>query len=150
MKNNLILFLTLALTSISCSYEEPITFVRLQEVKVNGVENGDLLLSAKAVFDNPNSVQKKKKKVDIVVLHKGDTLAIVHQTQKLKVPANDQFSVPLSMKIDINKLQKGLLSNLASLISKRAVELEFKGSIKISSWGVSQKVPVDYSEKVKF
>lgn len=150
MRKNLILFLGVLLVASGCSYDEPISFLYLREVKVNGVEDGDLLISAKAVFKNPNNVKGRLKKVEILVIHQGDTLASVHEVNKMKVPANDEFSVPLSMKISIDKLQKGLLNNLVSLISKRTVDLTFQGNIKVASWGISQKVPVDYSETIKF
>lgn len=151
MKNlSLVTLVMLLLIFTGCSYEEPVTFIRLQEVKINGIDEGDLLLSTKAVFMNPNNVRGKIKKVEIAVVHRRDTLAIVRQTGKQRIPANNQFYVPLSLKISINRLQKGLLSNLSNLITRRTVELDFKGSIKVSSWGVNQKVPIDYSEKIKF
>lgn len=135
---------------MGCSYEEPITFLRLQEVKVNGIKNGELLLSTRALFNNPNGAGGRIKKVNIYVLHRRDTLAIVHETNKLKISPNANFSLPLSLRISIDKLQSGLLSNLSSLLQSRTVKLDFVGDIKVSSWGVSQKIPVSYSEKVKF
>jgi len=134
----------------SCSFQEPITFLRLQEVKVNGIENGEILLTTDALFNNPNSGKGKIKKVNIYVLYKGDTLANVHQIEKMNVPANSNFKVPLSLAISINKLQKGLLSNLASLLRKKSVELEFKGYVKVGAWGINQKIPVDYAETIEF
>lgn len=149
MIRNLIIVVVLGVLT-SCSYEKSITFLRLQEVKVNGIKNGELLLSTKALFNNPNDAGGRIKKVNIYVLHRRDTLAIVHETNKLKVSPNANFSVPLSLSVSINKLQSGLLSNLSSLLQSRAVKLDFVGEIKVSSWGVSQKIPVNYSEKVKF
>lgn len=151
MKKKLIgVILLLAIISSGCSYEEPIKFLYLREVKVNGVDDGKLLVSGNAVFENPNKLKGKIKKVDIYVIHKGDTLARVNEINKMKVPANGEFSVPLTMKLSINKLQKGLLSNLVSIISHRTVDLSFSGNIKVSSWGISQKVPVEYAESIRF
>jgi len=149
IRNKILIGLTLIFLS-SCSYQEPITFLRLKEVKVNGINNGELLLSAEALFNNPNSLKGKIKKVNIYVLYRGDTLANVHHINKMNVPANSNFSVPLSLAISINQLQKGLLSNLSSLLRKKSVELEFKGNIKVGVWGINQKIPVDYSETIAF
>jgi len=133
-----------------CKEYEEIQFLRLKEVKVNGVKNGDLLISSKAVFNNPNSFKGKLKSANIYALYKGDTLANVTPVEKVVVGPNTNFDVPLSLNVSINKLQKGLLSNLASLLRKRSVEIEFAGNIKVSSFGFTQTIPVNYKEDIAF
>lgn len=67
MKNlSLVTLVMLLLIFTGCSYEEPVTFIRLQEVKINGIDEGDLLLSTKAVFMNPNNVRGKIKKLKLL------------------------------------------------------------------------------------
>lgn len=145
-----LLFGILAFSCISCAEYQEIQFLGLKEVKVNGIKNGNLLLSTKAVFNNPNDFKGKLKSADIFVLFKGDTLAHVTNVEKLSVAPNSTFNVPLSMEVSMEKLQKGLLSNLAALFKKKLVELEFKGSVKVASFGFTQIIPVSYKEEISF
>ena len=146
----IILFLAIALSTVACKDYEEIQFLGLKEVKVNGIKNGDLLLSTKAIFNNPNSFKGKLKSANIYVLYKGDTLANVTNINKLEVSPNSDFDVPLNMAISIDKLQKGLLSNLTSLFKKKSVELEFKGNVKVASFGFTQTIPISYKEEISF
>jgi LEA14-like dessication related protein len=149
MKNKLVIFLVLVIVA-SCSKYEPITFLKLKDVKVKGIKNGNLDIGAFAIFNNPNKFKGKLKSVNIYVLYLGDTLANVHQVEKLKVAANSTFEVPLSVTVSIKKLQKGLLSNLASLLRKRSAELEFTGNVKVGSFGLTHTIPVKYAHEIEF
>ena len=149
MKNRILVVLIL-LSFVGCKNYEEIEFLGLKEVKVNGVKNGELLISSKAVFNNPNDFKGKLKSANIYALYKGDTLANVTPVEKVVVEPNEKFDVPLALNVSMNKLQKGLLSNLASLLRKRSVEIEFTGNIKVSSFGFNQTIPVNYKEDISF
>ncbi len=149
MKKNLAIFLILT-SFMGCHNYEEIRFLGLQEVKVNGIKNGNVLISANAVFNNPNNFKGKLKSINIYALYKGDTLAHVTHVEKAIVEANTNFKIPLSLKASLSKLQKGLFSNLASLIRKRVVELEFTGNIKVSTFGFTQTIPITYKEEIAF
>jgi len=125
---SIVLFLVIAISSIGCKEYEEIQFIGLQDVKVNGIKGGNLLISTNAAFHN----------------------AEVTNIDKISVAPSSKFLVPLSMGISISKLQTGLLSNLASLIRKKSVELEFKGNIKVASFGFTQTIPVSYKEDIEF
>jgi len=146
----IVLFLVIAISVIGCKQYEEIQFIGLQDVKVNGIKGGNLLISTNAAFHNPNDFKGKLKSANIYVLYKGDTLAEVINIDKISVAPSSRFLVPLSMEISITKLQSGLLSNLASLISKKSIELEFKGNIKVASFGFTQTIPVSYKEDIEF
>ncbi len=149
MKNT-ILFLIIAFSAIACKEYEEIQFLGLRDVKVNGIKEGNLLISANAAFKNPNNFKGKLKNANIYVLYNGDTLAHVTNVEKILVAPNSEFNIPLSMGISMSKLQTGLLSNLASLIRKKSVELEFKGNVKVASFGFTQTIPVSYKEEIEF
>ena len=149
MKNRILVVLIL-LSFAGCKNYEEIQFLGLNEVKVNGVKNGYLQISANAAFNNPNDFKGKLKSANIYALYQGDTLANVSNVEKVSVGPNTDFNVPLSLEVSMSKLQKGLLSNLASLIRKRSVEIEFTGNIKVSSFGFAQTIPVNYKEDIQF
>ncbi len=145
-----LLFLVISISLFSCKEYEEIQFLGLKEVKVNGIKEGSLLLSTKAVFNNPNDFKGKLKSANIYVLLKGDTLAHITHINKITVGPNTNFDVPLSMEVSMDQLQKGLLSNLASLFKKKSVELTFKGNIKVASFGFTQTIPISYKEGIEF
>ncbi len=143
-------FLLVVLSIVSCKEYEEIQFLGLKEVKVNGIKEGNLLLSTKASFNNPNEFKGKLKSADIYVLFKGDTLAHISHIEKITVAPSANFDVPLSMEVSMDKLQKGLLSNLSALFKKKSVELTFTGNIKVASFGFTQTIPVNYKEEIEF
>ncbi len=149
MKRIIIILLVLS-SVVGCKQYEEIQFLGLKEVKVNGIKNGNLQISAKAAFNNPNDFKGKLKSATIYALYQGDTLANVSNVDKVSVGPNTDFNVPLSLEVSMSKLQKGLLSNLASLIRKRSVEIEFTGNIKVSCFGFTQTIPVNYKEDIQF
>lgn len=149
MKNRIWVVLLL-LSFTGCKEYEEIQFLGLKELRVNGVKNGKLLISTKAQFNNPNNFKGKLKSASIYVFFKGDTLAHVTHIDKIPVAPNSNFSVPLALEASMDKLQKGLFSNLASLLRKKSVELEFKGDIKVSSFGFTQMIPISYKEEIEF
>ncbi|MCF6353317.1 MAG: LEA type 2 family protein [Cyclobacteriaceae bacterium] len=148
--NKKLLFLVISISLFSCKEYEEIQFLGLKEVKVNGIKEGNLLLSTKASFNNPNNFKGKLKSADIYVLFKGDTLAHISHIEKIAVAPSANFDVPLSMEISMDQLQKGLLSNLSALFKKKSVELTFTGNIKVASFGFTQTIPVNYKEEIEF
>ena len=146
----ILLFGVIIFSAMGCKEYEEIQFLGLKEVKVNGIRNGNLLLSTNAEFNNPNKFKGKLKSASIYVLLKGDTLAHVTNVDKLVVAPNSKFIVPLTMEVSMDKLQKGLFSNLTALFKKKSVELEFKGNMKVASFGFTQTIPVSYKEEISF
>lgn len=150
MKKSIFVFVLLvSLVGCHSNYEE-IQFLRLKDVKVKGISDGDLKVSTIAVFHNPNKFKGKLKSVNISVFYKGEKLADVEHLDRLTVKPESNFDVPLTLAVSMDKLQKGLLSNLASLLRKRSVELEFKGDIKVGTFGFSQNIPVNYKQELQF
>ena len=141
--------IVIALTSIGCSFDEPIVFRGVKGVKVLGIRDGNVELEAIAKFSNPNEVSGKLKKVDIAVVMEEDTLARLTQKENLRIDKNSSFEVPIRVQLSLNDLQGGVLGNILSIIGGKKINLRFVGSIKVSSWGVTRKVPVDFESEVK-
>ena len=144
-----ILPLLLLVGSMSCSFDEPIIFRGVKSVKVLGIKDGMVELEAVARFNNPNEMSGKLKKVNIAVLLKQDTLALLTQRENLRIEKNANFEVPIRAQLSLADLQGDILSNLLSIIGGRNISLRFVGEIKISSWGVNRHVPVDFESEVK-
>jgi len=135
---------------VGCSFKDPITFTKIEGVKLAGINSTYLNLKAEAVFNNPNTVRGKLKRVELVVMIKQDTVALLSQIESLKIQKESEFRVPLNIKLAMKDLQKGLLSNALSLLTKKKADLRFAGTIKVSTAGFTRNVPVDYVVHVTF
>jgi hypothetical protein len=80
---------------------------------------------------------------------KDKVLAHISQTEKFTIEKNSSFTIPFDASIAIEDLQSGFLDNLMAIVSGKKVKLQFVGEIKVSTWGITQKVPVSYYVEVK-
>jgi LEA14-like dessication related protein len=142
-------FVILSLLFISCTFEEDVKFEQIKNIKLAGVADGRVNLTAEADFYNPNSISGKLKSIDIEVLLKDKSLARITQTEHFEIAKNSKFSIPINVSFAMADIQSGFLDNLLSIVSGNKLKLQFKGEIKVSTWGFTQTVPVNYFEEVK-
>lgn len=132
-----------------CKFEEPVTFKQIDKVEIESIRDGMVNLSAVAIFQNPNEIKGKLKDVNILVDLDGKTLATITQSEALKIEANAEFRIPINIQFAMEDVQQGLLKNLMNILSGNYMKLHFVGDIKVSTFGFTQKVEVDYYEEVK-
>ena len=145
IKAYLLIFILLS----SCTFEENVKFEQIKNVKLDGVKDGMVNLTADADFYNPNNVTGKLKTVDLEVLLKDKSLARITQTNHFKIDKNANFSIPINVSFAMADLQENFLDNLLAIVSGNKLTLHFKGEIKVSTWGFTQTVPVSYYEEVR-
>jgi len=133
----------------SCTFEEDVQFEQIKNVKIVGIKDGMLNLVAEADFYNPNNVSGKLKTIDLEVLLKDKSLAQITQVQSFKIEKNAKFSIPINVSFAMADIQNGFLENLLTIVSGKKLKLQFKGEIKVSTWGFAQTVPVSYYVQVK-
>ena len=142
-----LLFILILLSS--CTFEENIKFEQIKNVKLVGVKDGMVNLTADADFYNPNDISGKLKSVDLEVLLKDKSLARITQTNHFKIGKNADFSIPINVSFAMEDLQEDFLDNLLAIVTGNKLTLHFKGEIKVSTWGFTQTVPVSYYEEVR-
>ncbi len=128
----------------SCAFEENVKFEQIKNVKLAGVKDGMVNLTADADFYNPNDISGKLKSIDLEVLLKDKSLARITQTNHFKIDKNANFSIPINVSFAMADLQENFLDNLLAIVSGNKLTLHFKGEIKVSTWGFNQTVPVSY------
>ena len=133
----------------ACTFEENVKFEQIRNVKLAGVKDGMVNLTAEADFYNPNNVSGKLKSIDIEVLLKDKSLARITQTKHFKIEKNADFSIPINVSFAMKDLQNGFLNNLLTIVSGKKLMIHFKGEIKVSTWGFTQTVPVSYYEEIR-
>ena len=138
-----------AITLFGCKFEENVEFRKIDNVKVESIVDGVVNLSGEADFYNPNEISGKLKSIELEVALDEKVLAKISQSNKLKIGQEALFTVPFKAQFKLEDVQDGLLSNLMNIIRGNKIKLHFRGEIKVSTWGFTQKVPVEYYEEVK-
>ncbi len=82
--------------------KEDIVLRQIKDVVVDATS--DPMLKANAIFYNPNSMRGKLKKIKVDIFLNGKKAASVDQELKTTIPANDEFTVPIEVKLAIKEL----------------------------------------------
>jgi LEA14-like dessication related protein len=145
-RNFVFLFFLLLVLVTGCKRpKEDIVLRQIKDVVVDA--SSDPLLKANAIFYNPNSMRGKLRKIKVDVYVNGKKAASVDQDLKTVIPANNEFTVPIEVKLAIKEL--GFMDTLLGMIGGKTFEVRYEGSLKLSYHGVPINVPVNYKDEIK-
>ena len=125
--------------------DQPIVLKRIKDVVVDATT--DPMLKAKVVFHNPNNVRMRLRKIKIDIIINGKKTGEVDQDLKMVIPARDEFTVPLEVKLAMKEM--GFLDTIFSMLGGKKFAVQYKGVLKLSYHGVPIRVPVDYNDEIK-
>lgn len=144
--------LTLGLASCG-GFEEP-TVDRIEKVDIEELTASRVVGTAEMVLKNPNPFALDLAAADLVAIADGVQLATIKQTYDTEMPANAEFKMPIRLEMDLQKLYEndplGAISKGIQIVSKRELELNFKGTINVGKGSAKVAVPIDQVELVKF
>ncbi len=89
----------------------------------------------------------KLKDVSVDILVDGNKSAEVKQHLNFPVPAQSDFSVPITANLTLK--EGGLLNTVFGLLGGKKYEVVFTGYIRIGVRGISIKVPVSQKQEIK-
>ncbi|MDD7914468.1 LEA type 2 family protein [Polaribacter ponticola] len=148
-------FLALTLIFFTCSVKKPPVFLKVDDVKVISFASDTIRLEAKAFFKNPNDVGGSISTDEIKVIVNGTEIAQV-SSDEFKVPARDEFSIPLKVVIPAKRIfesnKNGVLGGLLNSILTKKVRIQFKGNLKYAVFGLKKEFLINKTEdlKIKF
>jgi hypothetical protein len=145
----LIILSTLCLLFFNCTINEKPQFIGLENIKVLESTSKFVIITADAMFINPNDIGGDLKTDDIKVFVNDNEMATI-SSESFKVPAKKEFSIPIKTKVPTDSLfsNKNLSGLIGSLFSKK-VKVHYKGSIKYSSFGFYYTYIVDETDDIK-
>lgn len=145
----IIILLTVLLTLANCSVREKPVFLRLENIKVLESTSTYLMVSANAVFMNPNDIGGELRSDGIKVYVNDNQMANV-SSEAFQVPAKKEFSIPLKANIPLDSLfsDKNLSGLLGSLFN-RNIKVQYKGDIKYKALGFTYTYDIDKTESIK-
>jgi LEA14-like dessication related protein len=125
--------------------KEDIVLRQIKDIVVDATS--DPMLKANAIFYNPNSTRGKLRRINVDIFVNGKKAASVNQDLKTIIPANNEFSVPIEVKLAIKEL--GFMDTLLGMIGGKKFEVRYEGSLKLSYHGFPINVPVNYKDEVR-
>jgi LEA14-like dessication related protein len=125
--------------------KEDIVLRQIKDIVVDATS--DPMLKANAIFYNPNSMRGKLRRINVDIFVNGKKAASVNQDLKTIIPANNEFSVPIEVKLAIKEL--GFMDTLLGMIGGKKFEVRYEGSLKLSYHGFPINVPVNYKDEVR-
>ncbi len=148
----IILIITILAFTTSCNFKKKPEFQRIDNVGVIEANLSEVSLKADAVFKNLNHLGGKLKTDNIDVFIDNQLIAKV-SSEEFKVPARDEFTIPLMVKFDASKLingnKNGLLGSLVKQLLNQKVNVQFKGELSYTIAGFKAVYPIDHIEEIE-
>ncbi|MFK7812287.1 MAG: hypothetical protein AB8B59_07315 [Maribacter sp.] len=138
--------------AVSCKLKEKPEFVRVNTIDVIHADLQKVQLKAEAVFMNHNRLGGTlyTDSIDVFV---DDNLIAKVSSKEFKVPAKDEFVVPLLVNFDTSKLieseNNNLLGSLLKQFLNKKINVRFKGDLTYKVAGFSSSYPIDHIEEVQ-
>lgn len=125
--------------------EEAVVLRQIRDVVVDATT--DPVLKANAIFYNPNNMRGKLKKINVEIFVDGKKAATINQHLKSVIPARNEFSIPLEVKISLKEL--GFMDTLLGVLGGKRFEVRYEGVLKFTYRGVPFQVPVKYKDEIR-
>ncbi len=149
---NILYFLLIFLLVFGCSVQKEPVFVKVDNVKVVSFASDTIKLKATAFFENPNDVGGKISTDDLAVFVNDIEVAQIF-SEDFKVPARDNFSIPLIAHIPtknfLNSNKNGMLEGLINSFISQKINVRIKGNLEYVVFGFKRDFLVDKREEIK-
>ncbi len=147
MKKLIPLFAVILLLA-SCEAPQSVEFKNINNVKIKSFNlKGNVKLTADAHFFNPNAIGVNVTGADFDVFVDDKNVGKINQQDvKVSVPANADFTVPITASIPLTKVVEDAGGLLDRLFKKKEVNLKMDGYIWVSIAGAQAKVPFTYED----
>ena len=148
-KFTLLLFI---IASTSCAVKQKPTFIKVDNIKLITANSTKITVSADALFNNPNVIGGRLNTEGVQVYVNDISFGRI-ETEEFKVPANDNFTVPLKIELKtkdlLNKDPNGFLNGLLNSVLNRSLKVRYEGVIQFKSFGINHSYLINKTETVK-
>lgn len=98
------------------------------------------------VYFNPNNFGLELKRTDLDIFINGNYLGHTSQEYQIHIPRKDEFTLPLTIEVDMKNAYKNALPALFG----QEVLIKVTGKVKLGKANVYKSFPVNYEGKQKF
>jgi LEA14-like dessication related protein len=143
MKKLFFLITIISIFAIACKKPQGFDYRDVRNIKINKLGFDVTTLTMDLVYFNPNSFGVTLKNVDCDIFINKNYLGHYKLDTIMKIEKKSEFSLP--SKININ--MKNVYKNAFTVLFNKEIELNVKGSSKVSKLGININVPFDYTGK---
>jgi hypothetical protein len=148
-KVTLLLFI---IASTSCGIKQKPKFIKVDNIKFITASSTKVILSANALFNNPNLIGGRLN-TDGVQVYVNDISFGKIETEKFKVPAAADFTIPLKIQINTKDLfdkdPNGFLNGLLKSVLNRTLKVRYEGTIQFKALGINHSYLINKTETIK-
>jgi hypothetical protein len=148
MKQGLFFSMLVLVGLSSCQKPESPQFKYLDNVVVNLESLTSANLHAEAILHNPNKNTITIKSADIDIIVDEKIIAVLEQDFDIKANGNEDFMIPLDVKIKLRDLNLNTIGSALGLLGDNGQEIHYLGKIKVKAYGVPFSVKVDYKDNI--
>lgn len=146
------IILAFSVALICCKSAQEPEFIRISSVRPLLVNKDTVSLSCSVLYMNPNPISGKliESEVDIYVNDVFVTKA--KQEYDIEISSNDEFTLPLNLKVPIKSIigeKQSILDNVIRTIMTRTFEIRYDGKAKVNLGGYKVSMPIQKKEVVK-
>ncbi len=141
---NCCIFLLLLITS--CKRPQGFDYRDVKNIKLEKLGFDSTTLKMDLVYFNPNNFGVVLKNVDCEIYVDKKYLGHYNLDTIMQIEKKSEFALPSTIKLSMQNIYK----NALNLLFSKAVELNVKGTTKISKMGITITVPFDYTNMHQF
>lgn len=148
MKRGLFFLALVVIGLSSCNKPESPQFKYLDNIVVELESLSTANLHAEAVLFNPNKNTITIKGADIDIMMDDKVIAVLEENYDIKAVGNEEFLVPLDVKIRLKDLNLNAIGSALGLLGDSGQEIRYLGKIRVKAYGVPFSVKVDYKDNI--
>jgi LEA14-like dessication related protein len=140
--------LVLVLASLAflsgCQKPKDLVFKDFKNLAVDKLSFAGAKLKVDLIYYNPNNFSLQLNRTDLDIFVDSTFLGHSSQNVQITVPKRNDFTLPLTVDLDVKNLLKNGMTGLSSYFNKD-VKIRFLGSVKLGKAGVYKSFKVDYT-----
>jgi LEA14-like dessication related protein len=143
MKKTVLLAVILGVIFFSCKKPQGFDYRDVRNMKIEKIGFDKTSLKMDLIYFNPNNFGVTLKNVDCDIYIDNNFLGHYKLDTIMKIEKRSEFSLPSNIQVEMKNVYKNALSVLVN----KEIELNVKGSSKVSKFGITINVPFDYKGK---
>jgi hypothetical protein len=129
----------------ACKAPKELVYKDFNSFSVNKLGFGSSAVKMNLVYYNPNNFGLQLKRTELDIYLDGTYLGHTTQEHQVTIPKRSDFSIPVSVDVDMKNVFKNALNTLFS----KEVTVKVTGRIKLGKANVFFGMPVNYEGKHK-
>ncbi|MFY7965012.1 MAG: LEA type 2 family protein [Chitinophagaceae bacterium] len=129
----------------ACKKPQGFDYRDVKNIKIDNLGFSKTTLTMDLVYFNPNNFGVTLKNVDCDIFLDKKFLGHYKLDTVMKIDKKSEFNLPSKIEVDMKNIYK----NALYVLLNKEVELNVKGSSRVSKFGITINVPFDYKGKHK-